>query len=298
VADGHVFALSGEGTLICVRASDGREVWRKSMQDLGGTIPKWEYCESVLVDGNRVVCTPGGPQGAIVAFDKTNGRLLWQTKELDDLAHYSSVVPTSIHGKPQYVQLFEKRVVGISPDNGKLLWEHPFPGEVAVITTPIVHNNQVFITAGYGVGCKLIEISASNKTTEIYDNNVMKNHHGGVVLVGDHLYGFSDDIGWTCMDFKTGRRVWRDRENLGKGSLAYAEGLLYCVSEGDGAAPTDVMLIEASPAGWEERGKFKLSPQTKLRKPSGRVWTHPVVVGGKLYLRDQELLFCFDVKAR
>jgi hypothetical protein len=126
----------------------------------------------------------------------------------------------------------------------------------------------------------------------------MKNHHGGVVLVGDHLYGFSDDIGWTCMDFKTGRRVWRDRENLGKGSLAYAEGLLYCVSEGDGAAPTDIMLIEASPAGWEERGKFKLSPTTELRKPSGRVWTHPVVVGGKLYLRDQELLFCFDVKAR
>jgi outer membrane protein assembly factor BamB len=207
-------------------------------------------------------------------------------------------VRANIHGQPQYVQLFEKRVVGLSPENGKLLWEHPFNGDVAVITTPIVHNNRVFITAGYGVGCKLVEVSADNKTKEIYDNNVMKNHHGGVVLAGDHLYGFSDDIGWTCMDFNTGRRVWRDRENLGKGAIAYADGRLYCVSEGDGSTPTDVMLIEATPTGWEELGKFKLSPQTKLRKPSGRVWTHPVVVGGKLYLRDQELLFCYDVKAQ
>ena len=168
-----------------------------------------------------------------------------------------------------------------------------FPGRTAVIPTPIVKDNFVFVTASYGVGCKLVEIKPGNMPTEVYANTTMKNHHGGVILVGEHLYGYSDGIGWLCMEFKTGKQVWAERSKLGKGAVGYAEGMLYCVDEGSGK----VVLAEASPAnGWVEHGNFKLDPQSTIRSPSGRIWTHPVVSNGKLYLRDQDLIYCYDVK--
>ena len=120
----------------------------------------------------------------------------------------------------------------------------------------------------------------------------MKNHHGGVILVGDHLYGYSDGGGWMCQDFKSGDEVWAERNKLGKGAIACADGMLYCLDEGSGT----VVLIEASPKGWSEQGRFKLEPQTKIRSPQGRIWTHPVTSNGKLYLRDQDLIYCHDVK--
>jgi hypothetical protein len=119
----------------------------------------------------------------------------------------------------------------------------------------------------------------------------MKNHHGGVIKVGDHIFGHSDGVGWLCQDFRTGKQVWREKEALEKGAVGYADGMLYCLGEDSG----DVVLIEASPDGWNEKGRFTLTPQTEQRSPKGRIWTHPVVSNGKLYLRDQELLFCFDV---
>jgi outer membrane protein assembly factor BamB len=121
----------------------------------------------------------------------------------------------------------------------------------------------------------------------------MINHHGGVVLVGNHLYGHSDQGGWTCQDFKTGEVAWSTgRDKLGKGAIHYADGMLYCLEESSGT----VVLIEASPKGWSEKGRFKLTPQTTRRNPKGKVWTHPVVLDGKLYLRDQEFIVCYDVK--
>lgn len=298
VVGGNVYTLSGAGTLICVRAGDGREVWRQKLPDFGGVVPRWGYCESVLVDDDRVLCTPGGKQGAIAAFDKSSGRLLWQAKEITDEAHYSSIVRAEFHGRPQYVQLMEKRLVSVSPEDGKLLWEAPFPGgNIAVIPTPVVHGNKVLATAGYGAGCILVEIAADNTAKVVYDNNIMKNHHGGVVLVGEHVYGHSDDVGWICMNFSTGRRIWRDEESFDKGALTYADGLFYCLGESDGEGEADVALVEPSTEGWKERSRFKLSPRSQNRKTYDRVWTHPVIAGGKLYLRDQEKLYCYDVKA-
>ncbi|MGY8687409.1 MAG: PQQ-binding-like beta-propeller repeat protein, partial [Verrucomicrobiales bacterium] len=123
-------------------------------------------------------------------------------------------------------------------------------------------------------------------------NKIMKNHHGGVILVEDHLYGYSDARGWLCQNLKTGEEVWSNEKDLGKGAIGCADGMLYCVDENDGT----VVLIEASPKEWKESGRFKLDPQTKFRSPSGKIWTHPVIANGKLYLRDQDLFFCFDVK--
>jgi outer membrane protein assembly factor BamB len=292
VEGGFVYAMGGRGVLVCVSAEDGKEVWRASMEELGGEIPNWGYTESVLVDGDKVLCTPGGPQGTIAALDKATGRVLWQSTDLDDMAQYSSIIKAEFNGQPQYVQLLEKRVVGVSADDGSLLWESPFPGSVAVIPTPIVSGDKVYVTAGYGAGCKLLKIGPEKEAEAIYENKLMKNHHGGVILYDGHVYGFSDGVGWICADFETGKQVWRERDILSKGAISYADGNFYCLGEEDGT----VALIDASPEGWNEHGRFKLEPQTKIRKDRGRIWTHPVIVDGKLYLRDQDLIYCFDVK--
>jgi outer membrane protein assembly factor BamB len=287
----RVYALTGPGTLACVSLADGRVRWQVTMQQLGGKIPRWGYSESVLVDGQRVVCTPGGSKGAIAALDKMTGKVLWQSKEFTDPAHYSSVVPAQINNTPQYVQRSATHVVGLSPADGKLLWQTDFPGSTAVVPTPIVKDNAVYVTAGYGAGCKMVRIGPENEITTVYQNKVMKNHHGGVVLVGEHLYGHGD-LAWVCQDFQTGAEVWSHR-GLGKGAIGYADGMLYCVDEGNGM----VVLAEASPKAWKEHGRFKLDPQTKIRSSGGRIWTHPVISHGKLYLRDQDLIYCYDVKA-
>jgi outer membrane protein assembly factor BamB len=288
----RVYALSGPGDLVCANVADGKIVWQVNVTDLGGKVPGWGYCESVLVDGNQVVCTPGGSQGALVALDKMTGKLIWQSKEFTDGAHYSSIMPAEINGTRQYVQLVEKNFVGIAAKDGKLLWKSDFPkGRTAVIPTPIIKGNNVYVTAGYGAGCKMVTIGANNEVTTVYENTVMKNHHGGVILIGDHLYGHSDGYAWVCQNFITGEEVWGHRD-FRKGAIAYADGKLYCLEEGSGT----LVLAEASPAGWKEHSRFTLEPQSNIRSSSGRIWTHPVIANGKLYLRDQDLIYCYDIK--
>ncbi|MEW6306400.1 MAG: PQQ-binding-like beta-propeller repeat protein [Verrucomicrobiota bacterium] len=287
----RIYGLSGQGYLVCVK-NDGKVMWTKSMTDLSGKVERWGYTESPLVDGNKVVCTPGGAKGAIAAFDKMTGKLLWQTKEFTDGAQYSSLIAANHNGGRQYIQLTMKSIVGVDANNGRVLWREDWPGETAVIPTPIFSNGHVYVTSGYGVGSKLVKIGPGNRTSEVYFNKVMKNHHGGVILVNGYLYGHSDGAGWVCQKFDTGEEVWSYR-GFGKGAVAYADGMLYCLEEGGGT----VVLVEASPKGWNEKGRFKLAPQTTQRSKRGKIWTHPVISNGKLYLRDQELLHCYDVKA-
>ncbi|NIL95686.1 MAG: PQQ-binding-like beta-propeller repeat protein [Planctomycetales bacterium] len=289
-----VYALSARGNLVSASVTDGRVRWKRTMQQLGGSIPNWGYCESVLVDGDRLVCTPGGEQGALAALNKQTGEVLWHSQDFTDGAQYASIIAADHNGVRQYIQLTKQTLVGIHAENGDVLWRSGWSGQTAVIPTPIFHDSSVYITSGYGVGCKRIALGPRFSLQEIYANKVMKNHHGGVVLIDDHLYGYSDGLGWLCQDFASGEQVWREKQALGKGALTCVDGMLYCLDESDGS----VVLAEASPAGWREHGRFVLEPQTQLRKPAGRIWTHPVVVGGRLYLRDQELLFCFDVAAR
>lgn len=303
VAGDLIYALGAQGNLVCVQAADGKVKWTKSLvDDLGGKVPTWGYAESPLIYENLVLCTPGGDNGAIAALDKSTGEVAWQTEDLTSGAHYSSIVPAQRKYGPECVQLLPDQLVGFNPHTGEVHWTEGWPGQVAVIPTPILHGDHVYATSGYGVGSKLFEISDDQSVKKVYDNKVMKNHHGGVVLVDGRLYGYSDDLGWVCQDFQTGKRIWREErdeakkeagESLGKGAIAYADGRLYCLGEDDG----QVVLIEASPDGWKEQGRFTLKPQTKLRKRSGRIWTHPVINDGKLYLRDQDLLFCFDISA-
>jgi outer membrane protein assembly factor BamB len=289
----RVYAMSGRGNLICASAADGKIAWQHTMKEFGGGTPGWGYTESVLVDGDKVVCTPGGKKGAIVALDKKTGELVWQSKDFTDGAQYASIIAADHNGGRQYIQLTMQHVVGLSATDGKVLWTADWPGRTAVIPTPIFHDGQVYVTAGYGVGSMAIKIGENNAVTGLYTNKVMKNHHGGVILVDGYLYGHSDGGGWVCQNFKTGEEVWAEKKALGKGAVTYADGMLYCLAENNGT----VALVEASPKGWKEHGRFKLDPQTTQRSPQGHIWTHPVVTGGRLYLRDQELLSCYDVKA-
>lgn len=292
-----IFALGGQGNLVCVKAGSGEKLWTKNMQkDLGGKMMSgWGYTESPLVDGDVVVCTPGGKQGTLAALDKTTGKVRWRSEDFSDDAGYSSLVISEAGGIRQYVQRTGKSVSGVAAKDGRLLWRFAHAANVAAIPTPIVSGNFVYSTSGYGAGCVLIRLSPNGegiKAEEVYANKDMTNHHGGVVKVGDCLYGYSDRGGWMCMEFQTGKVLWKDGRKLGKGSVTCADGHLYCYSENDGT----VVLIEASADGWKENGRFKIPQQTKLPRKRGKIWTHPVVVNGRLYLRDQDLIFCYDVK--
>lgn len=289
----RIYTMGGQGDLICARLQDGKQLWSVSMtEDLGGMIQNWGYTESVLVDGDKVICTPGGSKGTLAALDKMTGKLIWQTKEIIDDAQYSSPIVFEHNGKRQYAQLVTKKAFGVDAANGSVLWTTDWPaGRTAVIPTMIEDDGLIYITSGYGAGSKQVKLDGSSEPEDTWSNKVMKNHHGGVVKVGDYLYGYSDGPGWVCQDWKTGEEVWADK-SLGKGAIHYADGMLYCLGESKG----EVVLIEASPKGWSEKGRFTLEPQTKQRSPQGKIWTHPVVLNGKLYLRDQELLYCYDVK--
>ena len=286
-----VYGMSGRGELACARISDGKVLWKKTMSSLGGSTPAWGFTESVLVDGDNVICTPGGPKGTIAALDKKTGDLRWQSADFTDPSDHSSIITMTHNGARQYVQLTQKTLVGVSAKDGKVLWKASFPGRIAVIPTPIYSDGSVYVTAGYQAGCMLVKIADNNEVTTVYQNKLMQNHHGGVVLVDGNLFGYSDSAGWLCQNFKTGEQVWSSKK-LGKGAVTYADGMLYCLDEKTGA----IALVEASPKEWLEKSRFTLEPRTAIRTEDNRVWTHPVISNGKLFLRDQDLISCYDVK--
>ncbi len=288
-----VFELSQWGELACFEAGSGKEVWRKELvKDFSGTLPQWGYAESPLVDGDNVMVTPGGPKGIVVALNKKTGAVVWQSKELTDPAHYSSLIIATIGRAKQYVQLTPESVAGVAAADGKLLWRANRKGRVAVIPSPICDDGYVYVSSGYGVGCNLFKITGSGGSfgaEQVYANKVMANHHGGVIKIGDYVYGYSDGKGWTAQNFKTGAAKWQENK-LGKGSLVYADGHFYLRQE-DGKGT--VALIAASPDGYQEHGRF--DPPNRSSKNS---WPHPVIAGGRLYLRDQDILLCYDLTAK
>ncbi len=298
----YLYVMGGESDLVCLEAADGKKIWSKNLKkDFGGQLMSgWGYCESPLVDGDLVVCTPGGSKGAIIALDKMSGKEIWHTTDLKDKCSYASMIAADALGVRQYIQVTAANIVGVDAKTGKLLWRYKpkIALRTAVIPTPIYHDGCVYISAGYGAGCECVKLERDGgefKATKVFSNKVMTNHHGGVVLIDDHLYGYSDsERGWVCQDFKTGKLIWKSTNSnkFGKGSVTYADGHLICYDETKGT----VVLVQANATGWKEDGRFSLPKESKIRRPDGRFWTHPVVANGKLYIRDQDLIFCFDVK--
>ena len=291
--EGDLLVAVGQwGEMACLDPARGKELWRKDyIKDFGGKRPQWGVAESPLIDGDKVVITPGGMEGAIVALNKKTGAVIWRSKGFTDSPHYSSLIVAQIGGVRQYIQLTAESVVGVAAADGKVLWRAPRKGRVAVIPTPIYSDGYVYVTSAYGIGCNLFKITeAGGKFTaeQVYANKVLGNKHGGVIKVGDCVYGHADDKGWTCQDFKTGAAKWQYNQ-LGKGSLIYADGRFYLRAEDKGT----VVLIEASPAGYKEHGRFE-QPDRSDKK----AWPYPVIAHGRLYLRDMDTLLCYDIKAK
>jgi outer membrane protein assembly factor BamB len=304
-----IYALGGNGDLVCVAAASGDVKWRKNLPSelaaevnpIGGGPKKlgWGFTWSPLVDGDQLICLPGGPQGTVAALNKQTGEVLWRSSELIDQAAYTSPMLAEIDGVRQIVVLTNQGISGVSASDGQLLWQHKRPRRYSteVINTPIVRGNLVYVTVGAGQGCELVRVQRKEgqfETESVYDNKNMTNHHGNVVLVKDHVFGFSEGKGWMCQNFETGEVAWTERGKLRAGSLTYADGNLYCYSEDNGTC----VLLAADTTGWREKGRFQIPQQTKQRKPGGKIWTPPVVANGRLYLRDQELVFCFEVSDR
>ncbi len=285
-------AVSQWGELVCYDAAQGKELWRKDyLKDFGGKRPEWGFAESPLVDGDKVVVTPGGAEGSIVALDKKTGTLLWRSQGFTDSPHYSSLIVAEIAGVRQYIQLTAESVVGVAAADGKVLWRAPRKGRTAVIPTPIYSDGYVYVTSAYGVGCNLFKITESGgqfSATQVYANKELSNKTGGVIKIGDYVYGHADDKGWACQDFKTGEAKWHYNK-LGKGSLIYADNRFYLRAEDKGT----IALIEASPDGYKEHGRFE-QPDRSDKK----AWPYPVIAHGKLYLRDMDILLCYDISAR
>ena len=287
----RLITMTQYGDVVCLDLPDGRLRWRKNLlTDLKGVQPMWHFGEAPLVDGDKVLCTPGGPDGTLAALDKQTGQVLWRSVGLTNVPTYVSIVPAEIAGVRQYLQMTVANVFGVDARTGLPLWVAERVGERAIVPTPVYADGQVYVTSGYGVGCHLFAIEKNGPdfaARQVYAARAIASHHGGVVKWGDHVYGHSDAGGWTCQEFKTGKIVWQAK-GVGKGSVTYADGRLYCRSE-DGP----VALVEATPAGYSEKGRF-VQPDRSSKKS----WPHPVVAGGCLYLRDQDLLLCYDIKAR
>lgn len=290
VSGGFVVALGGKGDVLCADAATGQERWRAQLTDMGGIIPGWGYSESPLVDGGRVLVTPGGAKGAVVALDAQTGKLLWQCKEFVDEAQYTSLMTLEKDGVRQIISGNRERMAGLAADDGRLLWQEKFRSGVVVSQSPIVSGDQIYMVAAGGTGCKAVKLTAPDTAEVVYANKVMKNLPGGVTLFDGHVYGYSDSIGWVCQNWETGDEVWSSKA-LDKGTLTIADGKMICVTEDKGI----LALAEASPKNWREISRFTLAPQSERRALKGKVWTPPVISNGRLYLRDQEVLLCFNI---
>ncbi len=311
-----LFAIGGGGDLTCMNANSGSVVWSKHLiKDFGGSLPGWGFSESPLVDGDKLIVTPGGAEGCVVALDKRNGNVIWRSKEAQDKAHYCSAIAIESHGVRQILQFtggsgkkgggrrndaekvepvvdvntIPPRVISLDAETGQLLWSYENAANAtANVSTPIFQGDKVFSSSAYGVGGGLVKLARNNAgftAEEVFFDKKMANHHGGIVLVDGYLYGFGSR-GLICMNFETGEIAWQ-AQSVGKGSIVYADGFLYCYGE-----KNEMALVAANPKEYIEKGRFEVPAGDQL------TWAYPVVANGRLYLRDMQHLACYDVKAK
>jgi outer membrane protein assembly factor BamB len=299
-----VYAVSSDGGIACLDAKDGKIVWKHAFSEWDGRMMSgWGYSESPLVDGNQVICTPGGKDALLVALQKGTGALIWKTKAGDlgdkggDGAGYAAAVVGNGAGVRQYVQLTGRGVVGVRASDGKLLWSYNrVANGTANIPTCIVDGDHVFASTGYGTGAALLKLSRDGegvKAGEVYflEPKVFQNHHGGMILHKGHVYaGTKHNEGFpTCLEMKTGKIVWGGGDIRGEGggsaAVHFVDGhLIFRYQSGK------LALIEATPTAHVLKGSFK---PAYVKEPS---WAHPVVVDGRLYLREQDQLMCYDLR--
>ncbi|QEL15921.1 PQQ-binding-like beta-propeller repeat protein [Limnoglobus roseus] len=309
-AQGKVLSVSVNGTLVCLDAAKGTLLWKKSyLTDFGGKVPTWAYNDSVYVDGDKVICTPCGSKAAVAALKLADGEVVWKADvgPVGGGCGYSSPVKTAFNGTPAYVVLLGDKsgVVGLHADTGKMLWQYKgkaAAGGVAQIPIPIVKDDLVWVSCSYSGGAALLKIVPQGKDAfeakevKAYKKPELNNHHGGMVLVGDHVYfGHNQNEGNpVCVEFKTGEIKWGPEKNpaggAGSAAVLSADGRLYFRYQN-----SVLVLIEPDPTELKVVSSFKLPPADQKTHPQS--WPHPVIANGKLYIRDQTVMYCYDVKA-
>lgn len=290
----RVYHESPLGEVICLDARTGKRIWNVNVLDtFGGKNIQWALAESVLIDGDHVICCPGGPEVSVVALNKQTGETVWKAPSTGDAAGYASPALAEHQGLRMIVTMNAKAVIAVNADTGDLLWRHGHETEYDVnAMMPLVYDGHVFVSTGYGSGSELLKINVEGQkaTVEpVWHSKDLDNQHGGVVLVDGYLYGASHSLNrgqWICLEWKTGKKMYAER-GVGKGCLTYADDMLYTVSE-----KRDVGLVEATPTGHNVVGEFKLPSDGE-----GPTWAHPVVCGGRLYIRHGDWLFAYDVRA-
>jgi outer membrane protein assembly factor BamB len=292
-----LFALGSNGDLACLETATGKIRWQKNLRtDFGGQPGMWAYSESPLVDGDVLVCTPGGKDATMVALNKKNGDVIWKAPIPEGgQAAYASAILVEVGGVKQYVQFLQKALVGVDAKSGKLLWkyEKTAQGSPALIPTPVAHDGYVY-SGGAMVGGGLVHLKAGKDeiTAEpVYFDKNLPTSIGGTVQIGDSLYGTTAQA-LLCVDFTTGKVKWQSKA-VGAGSICVGDGCLYIHGENG-----EVALVEATPEAYHEKGRMTLPDQPKhTRGPMEKAWAYPVVANGRLYLRDAGTLWCYDVRA-
>ncbi|MFN0198212.1 MAG: PQQ-binding-like beta-propeller repeat protein [Planctomycetaceae bacterium] len=289
----NLYALGAQGDLVCLDKKTGAITWQKNiLKEYQANNISWGICESVLIDGNKLICTPGGRGATMVAIDKLSGDTLWTSEvPTNPAAGYASAIVAEVGGVGgvrQYINFTHAGVMGVRAEDGIFLWGNQASANgTANCSAPLFYDDYVFSSSGYGTGGALVQLrSANDRTTaeQKYHTNEMANHHGGMVIVDGYLYGSHDPGILTCMDVKSGKVKWKDR-SVGKGSVLYADGHIYLRSENGPLA-----LVEANPEEYVEKGRFEQPNR------SGRpAWAYHVVTKGKLYLRDLDKLLVYDI---
>ena len=301
-----IFALSSNGELACFDLKGEKQVWsldlQKTMKAKVNPIfaapnsQGWGFAWSPLVDSDQLIITPGGPDGLVVALDKKKGTVHWKSDKIKDECTYASPIVAEIDGVRQYIVMVQTGAVGVSAKDGSELWRYKRKRQWddVVCTTPIYKDNHIFVTATNS-GYALVEVKKMGEgftAKQLVADKDFANSHGGVVLVDKHLYGANKDRDWQCLDFSDPKNVAWTTSDLDSGSLTVADGMVFAVTAKTG----DVVLFEATPKEYKELARFPLPQASKSRPPSGQIWSHPVIANGRLYLRDQELIFCYEVK--
>jgi len=287
-----LFSLGAHGDLQCLELSTGTEKWKLNILDeFGGQNIGWGISESPLVDGDRVIVTPGGTGGTIAALYKSSGRPAWTSRDPSqsaaEPAAYASPLLITVGDLREVVTLTSKGAYGARAQDGKFLWRYDqVANSTANCSTPVFYNGKILYSTGYDTGCALLDLKPDGTAAEVYFNKHLRNHHGGYVLADGHVYGFDNDV-LVCMEWATGKVKWKDR-SVGKGSVTYADGKLYVLGEEGSLA-----LVNASPAAYAEVSRFPLRPRS-----SYNAWVYPVIANGRLYLRDQQTIWCYDIKGK
>lgn len=292
IDENRLYYESPLGDVVCLEAKTGDEIWRLNiLEQFGGRNLRWALCESLLVDGDRVICCPGGQRTAVVALDKHNGKTIWQSPSVGELAGYASPSAGEYDGLRMIFTTTARAIIAVNADNGDLLWKftHVTPFDENVMM-PIYHDGHVFVSTQVTGGVMLrisVEGDQAN-VQEVWRTRDLDNHHGGVLLHDGRLYGTgsSGNYKLQCLDWKSGDQLFEE-PRVGKGSLIYADGMLYCLDE-----RRTVSLVKADPNDHAVVGQFKIPVGGE-----GRSWAHPVVCDGRLYIRHGDYLYVYDVRA-